>query len=445
MRLTRPVYAVGITCFLLVALQPSHAGASSDHAAALLVYPYIAVDTTAGTDTLVQISNTSDTPVGVRCLYEGAILDPIGGVVDLTVADFQFQLTARQPIGWRASQGLAAVPLSNDDSSQIPAIPTQPFTGILRCVAIDRNLVPVERNVLVGAATLGQRHTPNDDLTEVAAYNAIGLAAHVGVGNGDDTLVLGGPDAEYDACPNFSVIPHFFDSAIEPAGRASSISTTLVLVPCSDDLAHTIPGHAVATFEVFNEFGQRFGTSQAVTFQQVSVLSAIGGVINPDRSIFNVQVAGTLTGQTRIQSAAGSGMLALAIETYRDLGDPTRTRRAAFNAYRLGVRDQPDTFVLPASTPQPTSTATRIGTPTSTRQVLTPTPTAAATASSTRTFTATGTPSVTPPAPSPTPTVAPSSSGGCSVAMQQGDGATVGLLLLGPALALLRRRRASRE
>ena len=304
--------------------------------------------------------------------------------------------------------------------------------------------MPVERNVLVGTATLGQRRSADDSLADAAPYNAIGIPARVGAGNGDDTLVLGGPSPEYDACPNFSVIPHFFDGALEPAARTSSISTTLVLIPCSDDLAQGLLGEAAVTYEVFNEFEQRFGTSQHLQFQQVSALSAIGGA-NPDRSIFNVQVAGTLTGQTRIQTASGSGVLALAIETHRDLSDPTRMRRAAFNTHRLGTRDQMDTFVVPPSTLPPTIAATHTATPTATPRVPTATATATATATSTRTVTPTGTPSVTPPTPSPTRT-APNSSGGCAVARQQPlDSTTACTLLLGPALALLRRRRARRE
>jgi hypothetical protein len=428
----------------LVSVRPARGDASSDQAAALLVYPYVTVDSAEGKDTLLQISNTSDTPVAVRCFYEGAALDPLNGITDLKVADFQFPLTPRQPIAWRATQG-AALPLETPGGpSQIPAVPTDPFTGVLRCIAVDRNLVPVERNVLVGMATLGQRRSAADSLADAAPYNAIGILARVGAGNGDDTIALG-PSGEYDACPNFSVIPHFFDGALEPAAHTSNISTTLILVPCSEDLAHGIPGQATVTYEVFNEFEQRFGSSQHLQFQQVSALSAIGGA-NPDRSIFNVQVAGTLTGQTRIQTASGSGVLALAIETHRDLSDPTRMRRAAFNAHRLGTRDQLDTFVLPPSTPQPAMTPTNTGTATATPVVPTPTPTASATstatASATRTATPTNTPTVTPPAPSPTQ-VATSNGGSCAITSNgHSDPATWAPVWLGLALILRRRARA---
>lgn len=438
---------------LVAAVRPVRGDVSADQPAAMLVYPYVAVDSAEGGDSLLQISNTSTTPVVVRCFYESAVRDPFG-LADLKMLDFQFQLTPRQPIAWRASQGLAAFPLDGvnhvgsagifNENSQIPPVPSDPSVGFLRCIAMDRNLVPVERNVLIGTATIAEPHSSDNSSTDVAQYRAIGIPARIGAGNGDDALVLGGPNAEYDGCPLTNVIPHFFDGALEPAARTSSISTTLVLIPCSDDLAQQVPGEAAVTYEVFNEFEQRFGTSHHLQFQQVSALSAIGGA-NPDRSIFNVQVAGTLTGQSRIQAVSGSGILALAIETHRDLSDPTRIRRAAFNAHRLGTRDQMDTFVVPPSTLPPTIAATHTATATATPRVPTPTATATATATSTRTATPTGTPSVTPPAPSPTRT-APNSSGGCAVALQQQlDSTTACTLLLGPALALLRRRRARRE
>lgn len=459
MRPARWIHAASAICLslaLAVLGRPARGDASSDQAAALLVYPYVTVDSTAGTDTLLQISNTSDTPVTVRCIYEGGVLDPITGIRDLQLADFHFPLTPRQPIGWRASQGLAALPVVTPDGpSQIPAVPTDPFTGVLRCIAVDRNLVPVERNVLVGTATIGHRHSPDDALVDAAPYNAIGIGAHIGTNNGDATIALGF-SGEYDSCPNFSVLPHFFDGALEPAARMSNVSTTLILIPCSDDLAHGLPGQATVTYEVLNEFEERFGSSEHLQFQAVKPLSSIGAV-DPERSIFHVRVAGTLTGQTRIQATNGSGVLALAIEVHQDLSDPTRLRYAAFNAHRLGTRDQLDTLILPAITPQPATTPTSTGTATATRLVPTPTPTptptasvtstatASATRTPTRTATPTNTPTVTPPAPSPTQ-VATSDGGSCAIAADgHSDPVAWAPLWLGLALFVRRRTRARRQ
>jgi hypothetical protein len=462
-RVRRAAHAAWIVLAMVAGVRPALGDASADQAAALLVYPYITVDNAGGADTLLQISNTSTTPVVVRCFYEGAVVDQVFGIRDLKIADFLFQLTPRQPIAWRASQGLAMLPLDGantigpdsalNEDSHIPAVPTDPFVGILRCLAVDRNLVPVERNVLIGTATLGQRRSPDDSLAEATQYRAIGITALGGTGNGDDTLVLGGTNPEYDACPRYNVVPHFFDGALEPAAHTSSVSTMLVLIPCSDDLAHGLLGQSQVMYEVFNEFEQRFGTSQPLTFQQVSALSAIGGA-SPDHSIFNVQVSGTLTGQTRIQAVDGSGILALAIETHRDLSDPTRVRWAAFSAHRVGTRDGQDTLVVPQRTSLATTTPTSIATPTATPPVatptassmpLTPTATATATASSTRTVTPTSTPSITPPVPTPTHT-AGDNGGGCSItAGHRFPAASAAALLLGPALLLLGRHRGKRE
>jgi len=464
----RQFVKVGLALAVMLSVSPARGDVGSDHAAAMVVYPYVTLSTSQGVDTILQLSNTSTDPVVARCFYESAPTDdPLVPCNGVEVVDFQFELTPQQPIGWRASEGLANFPLDGinqvgpggafNQNSLIPPVASDPYVGSLRCVAVDANLVPVERNVLVGTATIGQRRSAADPSLDTAQYNAIGFLAHAGAQNNDETLVLGGENAEYDACPNVAVIPHFFDGAVEPATRASSVSTTLVLVPCSRDLAHLVPSDAVVMYDVYNEFEQHLSTRKALHCQQVSTLSTID-TANPSRSIFSVQVTGTLTGQTHLQTVSGSGILALAIEAHSDLNDPTRTARAAFNAHMIGARAEADTVVIFPSTPSPSASATRTSTATVTAQVATPTPTATTTPTSVRTATPTNTairtntgtakptntPSATAVAPSPTLTAA--DSGGCAITAGQQPTAVVALaLLLGPALALRRWRRATRQ
>jgi hypothetical protein len=54
-------------------------------------------------------------------------------------------------------------------------------------------------------------------------------------------FVLGGSTPEYNACPASTIRNHFFDGAIDPIGHTSSVSTNLVLVPCSEDLVAVLP------------------------------------------------------------------------------------------------------------------------------------------------------------------------------------------------------------
>ena len=77
----------------------ARADVSSTNAAAILVFPKIVVDTTTGgpderTDTIIQITNTADVPVNVRCFWvnanghcsnSGSICNPVGDPADTTV------------------------------------------------------------------------------------------------------------------------------------------------------------------------------------------------------------------------------------------------------------------------------------------------------------------------------------------------------------------------
>jgi hypothetical protein len=111
----------------------AHAGdIASDHPAAILVFPKLIVDTTNGLDTVVRISNVSETELDVYCLYvnaspecplelEGATscfpnkrlcFGEFQGEIESAVCrpkwvetDFTFQLTKNQPTGWLVSRG----------------------------------------------------------------------------------------------------------------------------------------------------------------------------------------------------------------------------------------------------------------------------------------------------------------------------------------------------
>jgi hypothetical protein len=98
-------------------------------------------------------------------------------------------------------------------------------------------------------------------------------------------------------------------------------------------------------FLVFNEFEQRFSTSRALECFREIQISNIDTMTN-NLSIFSAQVAGTLTGQTRIRGVTGTdpnygnGVLAIA-EEFR------RTGTAAWNLQTQGVRPQRDYIYLP--------------------------------------------------------------------------------------------------
>lgn len=362
---------------------------ASDRPAALLVFPKIAVDTRGVTsrgraDTLVRVTNISDEAITIKCFYVNANGhcsnapatvcmpgappgpdNPCGpGAICIPgwqEADFQVNITAGQPVAWLASEGAVACeevvgtdlpcfPLdatgqaapSNNGGSRVPPVSEDPFVGELKCIAVDRNDAPVERNELKGDVEIVRSDA---DFIDVLAYNAIGIPALADANDRDNVLVLGGDGAEYAGCPNVLIMDHFFDGALDPvSGR--TVTSDLTLVPCTEDFLTQAPVTTTVQYLVYNEFEQRFSTSRPVTCFQEIRISAID-TASPDRSIFSAAVAGTLTGQTRLRGVAsdkvgiGNTLLGVVEEFRAGAGG------AAFNLHLHGTRTQSDYIYLP--------------------------------------------------------------------------------------------------
>jgi len=375
------------------------ADVSSTNAAAILVFPKIVVDTTSftnnHTDTIIQITNTADTPVNVRCFWvdanghcsnSGRICDPVGDPLTTTCdqfefcvpgwveTDFAFRLTPKQPIVFTASDGLPELPLSSTpsnghfNSGSILPVGENPFVGELKCIEVGDDEQPINSNDLKGEATIEK--ITAEPYVDSRGYNGIGIQAS-GENDGDDTLVLG-EGQEYNSCPNILIFDHFFDDAIEPSEVARRVRTHLTLVPCSEDFNLQAPITTVVQYLVFNEFEQRFSTSRSVRCFSEIVLSDIDtrpGATGDAQSIFNVNVQGTLTGQTLIRGVAdaattyGHGLLAIAEEFHCD--DKVKEDgvdalcgtakgiafSAAFVTQQRGTRMQKDYIYLPAANP----------------------------------------------------------------------------------------------
>jgi hypothetical protein len=448
---------VGV-CAIAAIASRAVADVASDQPAAIVVFPKIIVDTNSGLDTLIRLSNTSNSQINAHCFYVNAtplcsvpggscFPDEIGcvGMVDAVPVfgtcnpqwqetDFLVRLTAYQPTSWLVSQGAVdcqslqvlgagvcsnnpnqvcqnntecgtgnrcvyppCFPLDgffrngpsgqNNAGSNVPPSAEDPFVGEMKCIALDESLAPVARNDLKGEALIG-RVDLSSDFVDIAGYNGIGIPAIDGANNRDTTLVLGGAgDAsdpndpchaanncpEYEGCPNFLILNHFFDGAVDPvvsnvcaddlctvshtacASDAdcqnrcvansctistetcdtdrdcdplvdhARVATDLTLIPCTEDFVNQNPGlsQTTAQFLVFNEFEQRFSTSRPVNCFKESRLSNLDTATN-DRSIFSAGVAGSLTGQTRIRGVvppdaeqggpAGNALLGIAEE-----------------------------------------------------------------------------------------------------------------------------------
>ena len=248
----------------------AEAAVTSTNPAGLVIFPKLLVDGSIEQDTIIQLTNTSDQLVRVRCYMVNANShcsndgtevcsesadccptdDPTCGAFCLpgwVETDFQFTLTRFQPIAWRVGEGLQTFPLDGitgitqdgqfNEDSNIPPAPEDPFLGELKCFQVDEGNNPVARNDLKGEATI---FIDDEEVFDVNKYNGIGLKS-TDTNDGNDVLCLGGteptevcPVPEYAGCPNVVIVNHFFDNAPE-AVNGNFVTTRLTLVPCSED------------------------------------------------------------------------------------------------------------------------------------------------------------------------------------------------------------------
>jgi len=362
-RVTRSMLAMASGAFVAAALvAPAAADVSTDRASAILIFPKIEVSGDPTVDTVIQISNTSDQQQVLHCFhvnatghcsFSGNACDPATRPCPIEQGfcqpgwietDFVIHITPRQPIAWRASDGLAEGPLDGDiltgprgesnEGTRIPPVGEVPYVGELKCVVVDENERPTPRNVIKGEATITRLEAGDVD---VAKYNGVGLQAIDADADENRVLVLGGGANEYAGCPQTLIVDHVFDFAANPA-NGETVLSALVLVPCTQDFLNQIPGSTTAQYLVLNEFEQRFSTSGPVDCYFERPLSRID-TTNQPRSIFSAFVAGSVTGQTRVRGVTQGLMGVLVTRS----GDDT----AAVNLHTQGDREQPDFITLP--------------------------------------------------------------------------------------------------
>lgn len=407
-------YSLVAGLVVLSGVATAHAVASvaSDASGAIIIFPKIVVDTSGvfgdPTETEIQITNTSNSVISARCFWvnatshcsnapatactadsevSGSPRCPPGGscVAQWTENDFRFTLTKRQPIAFNAGEGLPIFPLADSSAiggqnnnnsdgspSAIPPVGEDPFFGELKCVQVDpsdfRPSIGFNPGNNAGGDLAGHATIVRADSATVDArkYNGVVLQSTT-INDGDETLNIGGPNAEYAGCPNVLILDHFFDNGNLQSHRSggafqlsNDVTTDLTVVPCSEDfrLQENNLGGAVLQFLVFNEFEQRFSSSTSFTcFKEVQLsdIDTRAGTSDNPKSIFNVAVQGTLTGQTRIRSVINgdraNGVLGIA-EIFTDCSTgPDGTCSSAENLHIAGSRTQGDQLILSPELP----------------------------------------------------------------------------------------------
>ncbi|HUI26806.1 MAG TPA: hypothetical protein VL403_12050 [Candidatus Kryptonia bacterium] len=352
---------LGALLSVAVIAAPAFAEVTTERPGSIVLFPKVLV---AGTiDTLIQLSNISNSLVHVHCFYvDGSLEFP-----DLPPSqdnqprwqevDFDIWLTKQQPTHWVASTGRRPAPLANEctetnsvcnDAGLFPGrIPplADGFTGELKCIEVDSSGAPISGNHLKGEVTLvSDGPFTNGDASKYNALAVVGLDSN----DADNTLCLGGGvttqcprGAEYDACPQVTLLDSFSVGANNPQlGPNSSVSTELTIMPCTEDFERQQPGVVTVQFQVTNEFEEIFSASTKVTCWSNFNISTIRGV-------FDVNTTGTRFLQTRMAPATNqdSGFVGVVEETHRLSGTPGS--RAAFNLFTIGERSVADVITLP--------------------------------------------------------------------------------------------------
>jgi len=239
---------------------------------ALLVFPLI--EAIGNRDTRIELLNLSGQSQVVQCFYVDSGCGEIG---------FFVYLTPYQPLSWLASTGL------NDPFSGSAA---PPFfgTGEMKCA-----VVPFQPQVQFHNAIQGRAIDFGTDGTTVS-YSAVGFQR---LSDGDFTGVVSLDGVTYAQCPD----KLHFDVLADQPGSAS----TMILVPCSQDLLLQIPTAINVQFLVTNEFEQSFSTSLGIRCFEERTLGAITDSLNR-------ATLGTATAHVLVRGVGGP-LLGLVIDS----------------------------------------------------------------------------------------------------------------------------------
>jgi hypothetical protein len=290
------------------------ADVTTERGASILAFPKVLAD--GASDTIIQITNISNSMVHAHCFYVNAQLPNPGlpeGPFNQPLwqeTDFFIWLTKQQPTHWLVSTGRVVDSsdscFSNNEIDQsmgdgcngagidpgaVPPVPDD-FIGELKCIEVDAAGNPVGGNHLKGEATI---KTAGD----VVKYSAVGLEGTELAGATGTTLLLNQPKGvddpvgQYNACPNVLIVNHFAELATDPVILQNLRGGTCVGAatrPCiTDDDCR--PG-GVGTDTCDPATGPRFDPLRSATLTELTLV--------PCSQDFENQIAGRVTVQFKV-------------------------------------------------------------------------------------------------------------------------------------------------
>lgn len=359
MRVLKPnpwLAGLGALLGLMISAQVTSADVTTDQSASILVFPKVIADGTR--DTLIQISNTSNSLVFMHCVYldaspliPGLPPDPITNPRLWVARDFgPLRLTKQQPTIWRVSTGrlldISDEPgyCKNIPDPNVPEVTRQScpgfdpfnvpnvavgtpgtpefigFEGELKCIQVDDSGTPVNGNALKGEAVI---EGENGNISE---YNALGI---VGI-NVNSDAVLNLDNIEYNACPSRLILQHFATNAEDPVASGATVETEITVVPCTEALEEGEPTTVPLSVFVVDELEVRQSAPITMDCWLNQTLDY--------NTVFQSSVRQSTVLKTEIfgPSSNFQGVLAVA-EEFRVLNG-TRTGSAASNLHAVGSR-----------------------------------------------------------------------------------------------------------
>ena len=400
---------VGLIAAALVglAIGGAQAQVTTEKSSSILVFPKVIANGTA--DTVIQITNTSNSMVHAHCFYVNGALTfpdlPPGPINPplWTEVDFDIWLTKQQPTHWVVSAGrlvnAADQPCSNKaqvdeataggifaggfygcndaglDPGRVPPV-VEYFTGELKCIEVDPSGAPLSGNHLKGEATTTEFNVcdPGDPLdptdgfcnlqesttctsnadcdqtiTDVAKYNALGVIGNEN-NDGDNVLCLGGEPSE--ECPNgaeYDACPQFWIANHFAEGAPN---------PTVDDgyvdtkwtivpCTQNFETQAPETVTIFIETWNEFEQAFS-SFATVTCWDELHlDEINP--VTFGYDALGTSFAQSRLRPSAqtSSGFMMVQSEGYHSDDDDGFIATADVNLHIEGERPGPDLITIP--------------------------------------------------------------------------------------------------